>query len=24
VTHKSCLPETKRYRRLDMPVGAAH
>ena len=22
VTHKSCLPETKRYRRLDMPVGA--
>jgi NADH-quinone oxidoreductase subunit F len=20
--HKSCLPETKRYRRLDMPVGA--
>jgi NADH-quinone oxidoreductase subunit F len=22
VTHKSCLPETKRYRRLDMAVGA--
>jgi NADH-quinone oxidoreductase subunit F len=22
VTHKSCLPETRRYRRLDMPVGA--
>jgi len=22
VTHKSCLPGTKRYRRLDMPVGA--
>jgi NADH-quinone oxidoreductase subunit F len=22
VTQKSCLPETRRYRRLDMPVGA--
>jgi NADH-quinone oxidoreductase subunit F len=22
VTHKTCLPETTRYRRLDMPVGA--
>ena len=22
VEHKSCLPGTKRYRRLDMPVGA--
>jgi NADH-quinone oxidoreductase subunit F len=22
VTHKTCLPETKRYRRLDMPVAA--
>ncbi len=22
VEHKACLPETKRYRRLDMPVGA--
>ena len=22
VTQKSCLPETRRYRRLDMPVAA--
>ena len=22
VEHKACLPETKRYRRLDMPVAA--